>query len=127
MEQMNIMPVIPTVNNKNNCPQNKPTFKAMLTPKSEKFIEKQFGVVGQFRVTAAITGIRSRLKNNPLVEITPAQDVFQDGTTYLVNATHQNTTISKSTSVPDYTLDTLIETIKVVSNDLVDALNRMGK
>ena len=119
------MPVIPTVNN-NNRPQNKPTFKATLTPESATLIEKQFGAVGQLKVTAAITGIRSRLKSNPIVEITPDQDVFQDGTAYLVKATHPKTSISKSTSAFK-SLDDLINTIKAVSNDLVNSLNRMRK
>jgi len=127
MEQMKIMPVIPTVNNKSNCPQNKPTFKATLTPESGKFVTERFGAVGSFLLKLSTAGIKSEKNSHPLVEITPAQDVFQDGTVYLVKATHPNTKIYTSTSVPDYTLDTLIKKIQKVSNDLVEALDRMGR
>jgi len=126
---MKIMPVIPTVNNnKNNHPQNKPTFKATLTQESEKFINKKFGAVGSFLLKLSTAGIRSEKNSHPIIEIiTTHQNPFNDGSAYIVEATHPNTSIFKSTSAPDGTLATLIDTIKEMSNELVDALNRMGK
>ncbi|MEI8129391.1 MAG: hypothetical protein WCG95_07225 [bacterium] len=121
------MPVIPTVNNnKNNSPQRKQAFGATLTPKSAEFIEKKFGAVGSFLLKLSTAGIRSKANSHPLIEIIDIhQNPFNDGTAYLVQATHPKTSISKSTSAFE-SLDDLIKTIQKVSNDLVDALNRMG-
>ena len=122
---MKIMPVIPTVNN--NRPQRKQAFGTILNSESEKFIIEKFGAFGRFKVAIATAGIRSKLKSHPLVKIIPHQDSFNEGSPYLVEATHLKTSVSKSTSVPDNELGTLIETIQDVSTQLVDALDRMGK